>query len=313
MEYYLYLINTWKERYAENIVKERYITFPTKHCLSENDIIFICCKYRIRYFLCGYVRVWGFVENNVQKIRIFDDLNFITYGVQIKSCYFFNLPIKLSNYIKVKNSESKNTKQNFDYINLKQEIKTIWEKYNTKLQYFFLLSESLGKNILENIKKNRNSTNKINKTEKKIKRNKFKNKNNENTEENPPIPIIKSQFIIPIMIIPCKKFYTKIKNIKMDDSALWIYKHITKCRQCNVTNNNDRVSLDTFRENKFDYQYLLMKNKHEIKKLLYCYYALQYCQMEQLKENEILIIKIYQKKNMYHKCYCLIGKLDEKR
>jgi len=122
------------------------------------------------------------------------------------------------------------------------------------------------------------------------------------------IPIIKSKYIIPILVIPCKEFIDDIQKVDVEDKIQWIFDHIMFCRRCEINNNNDRVSLDMICCGIVSYK--KFKSKEEIKPLVKKYHSLDYYETTELEENNTTVIKIFHKKYVYDNCYFLISKLD---
>lgn len=279
MTYWCYILTYIDDNILSNIVEKQYITIPIKRKLDKEHIILFYIKNSNNGFI-GYVRTRGIIENNIiknkTKIEIFKDKLMNTYRVPISYSKFLNKRIKKIHIW----GENKLLMKEF-------------KKYSISGEVFHQVSDELGIST----------------------RAYLKNYEEVDISEKPPEivkeikpEIVTSKFIIPIMIVPCQKFHHKFKKIDPDEKIQWIFEHITFCKKCDITNNNDRVSIDMIYGKTMSYY--KMNDEDEIQTLLNIYYHLDYYKIRGMKDNYFKIIRIYNSDNCYHKCLCIIGKLD---
>lgn len=117
-----------------------------------------------------------------------------------------------------------------------------------------------------------------------------------------------SKYIIPILVIPCERFHKKIKKIHKNDKIQWLLDHILYCRKCEITNNNTIVSFEKIYD--CDIIYEVIHNTIEINDIFQSYISMSHHKLTNINENTMKLIKVYRKRNDYHKCYFIVGKLD---
>jgi hypothetical protein len=290
MAYWCFFLHFWDYRIIENIKEKRYITFPKKYNIQISDVILIYNTIGRFGGFVGYVRVNNILksnlnENGTPKNGIFDDRTLNRYIVPIEFCKLLKKPIIKKNIF-----------------GEEQKFMTEFLKYLHANNHVVNMSDELGKHVRRYIKNYREITipktsispaqKKVNVAEKVVK----------------PMLIRKSKFIIPIMIVPCGEFKREIKTIDIDDRIQWIFDHIAFCRKCDITNNNERVSVDTIYDNVITpYK---MTDDDEISTLLDVYHSADYYKILGMKKNNMTIVKIFNKESEYHRCYCIVGKLD---
>jgi type III secretory pathway component EscR len=126
---------------------------------------------------------------------------------------------------------------------------------------------------------------------------------NEQVVQKVEKPEIKSCFIIPIMIIPCKTFKQELLKITEATRVKSVFKHVSNCKKCDLTNNNERVSLDMVN---IDMPYYKMTDKDEVYSLLQIYHSLSYYETKRFR-----MIEILDEKSDYFGCFCIIGRMQK--
>ena len=116
----------------------------------------------------------------------------------------------------------------------------------------------------------------------------------------------RSKCMIPIMIIPCRKFRKKIDIV--ESRIQWMFNHIFFCRRCDITNNNDRVTLDTVC--RYNIEYMELTDPDVIRHLIDAYYSLRYYKSDHIKKRNMIVMRIKQNGDVYNDCYCIAGKLE---
>jgi hypothetical protein len=276
MNFWCYILSDLQDNILSKIQKYNYITFPFKKEIIHNDIIFFYIKNNANSGFQGYIQIDGEMKNNVKNIEIFNNKIMNTFICSVKYIKIMNKIIKKSHIFgKIK------------YLNNE------FDKYKKSHNVFHQISDDLGV-IIRNYLKNYTEIKK-----EKIIKDIPKEKEKE---------VITSKFIIPILIVPCKKFHRKYKKINSNLKIQWILNHISFCKLCDITNNNDRVSIDMIFGKTISYY--KMTDEDEINTLLDLYFHLDYYKIKSMKENYFKIIRIYNSNNLYHKCFCIIGKLD---
>ena len=293
MVYWCYFLNSWNAKVIKNIEDKKVITFPVKSTIVAGNIIFIYILQGTVSGFTGYIRASDNSKNNLDddnkyKYKIFDDRTLNKFVVNVKYCKILTRKIKKKCIF----GEEK-------------KFVTEFGKYLRNHKYLVNISDDLGKIIrlyIKNYVNSDNTSNLINSDT----TSEISNETNQN--EIKQVQIKKSRYIIPIIITPCEEFYKEIKTINNDDKIQWILEHITRCHVCDITNNNERVSLDIIYDKIVVYYKMTDDNK--ITTLLESYHALDFYKTKNLKENCMKIIKICNKDNIYHKCYCIVGKMD---
>lgn len=290
--YWCYFLNSWNDKVIENIEDKKVITFPVKSTIVAGDVIFIYIRNGTDGKFTGYIRASDNSRSNLDEhgnytYKIFDDRTLNKFVVNIKYCKILTKKIQ--------------KKCIFG-----EEKKYIAEfgKYLRNHKYLVNISDDLGKIIHQYIKhylKYDNSTN----SESTV--SEISNESDNIKSEINQVQIKKSRYIIPIMICPCEEFYKRIKDID-NERIHWLLEHISYCHMCNITNNNERVTLDMIYDKIIIYN--KMTDDDEITTLLESYHTLDFYKAKNLKENCMKIIKIYNENNEYHKYYCIVGKMD---
>lgn len=280
MVFWCYILTYIDDNIISNIVNKKYLTIPIKRKIEKNDIIVFYIKNSNNGFI-GYVRSKGKLENNIINnkvdVEIFRDKLMNSYGIPIKYSKFIDKRIKK---VHIWGDNEKMIKE--------------FKKYLNSGEIFHQMSDELGTKIRDFIKEYQE----VDVSEKTVV-----------VTERPTTPIIStSKFIIPILIIPCKKFHRKFKKIEADEKIQWIFEHITFCKLCDITNNNDRVSIDMIYGKTLSFY--KMTDEDEIETLINIYYHMDYYKINGMRDNYFKIIRIYNSDNLYHKCLCIIGKLD---
>ena len=282
MVYWCYFLHSWDAKIIENIETHNVITFPVPAQISENDVIIIYNRKKPAGFV-GYVRANSILEGNKKKIMIFDDRTLNKNIILIKYCALFKSSIKKSSIF----GDDKNITNEF-------------MKHVHADKYMVNLTSSIGLLIQRFIRSY--TVPKKTKTHKKVKKT-CSEKKCENQ-----VKIKKSMYIIPIMIIPCKEFNKQFADIDKENRAPWIFSHITSCRLCDITNNNERISIDML--SGFNMKYKVYSDDEKIMGLLDTYHKMGYYKMENIDEKNLRIIRMNNIDSNYHKCFCVVAKLD---
>lgn len=290
MKFWCYFLGSWNEELLSKIVEQQMVTFPEKHKMIIDDTIFFYNKHH-PYGFMGYVRVSDALTLNLNKygkyvVELFNDKTFNKYYVEIKFAKFLHKPIgkKL-------------------IFNDNTSFMSEFKKHLKIKDHIINISDDVGKSIrsyirdyqeeLECTDDEENNPDDKENTE-------TSDSENENNEEKPDI---KSRFIIPIMIIPCKKFKQDIESITDNERPQWIFDHVNNCKKCDLTNNNDRVTMDMI---PCDMAFYRMTDEEEIETLLDAYQSLSYYETRRFR-----MIEINNEENDYHQCFCIIGRLKE--
>lgn len=292
MVYWCYFLNIWNTKVIENIEDKKVITFPVKNNIVSGDVIFIYTLQEKNRGFAGYIRANDNLRSNLDgnndyKYKIFDDRTLNKFVVDIKHHKILAKKIK-------KNS----------IFGEEKEIVSEFGKYLRNHKYIVNISKDMGKMIHQYIKKYLENDDSSNSTISDTSSNTSREINKDSTEQ---VPIKKSRYIIPIMVSPCEEFYEEIKTID-DDKLQWMLEHFMSCHICDITNNNERVTLNMIYDKIT--LYYKMSDDDEITNLLESYHSLNFYKMKDMKENCMKIIKICDEDNDYYKCYCIVGKMD---
>lgn len=271
MVFWCYFLDKWDTKIEKQICTNNVVTFPIKRKLSDGDLVIFYIKGGDGFI--GYVRIAERMEHNIDKkgksiINIFPDKLLNEYSAVIKFNKFLKKGIMLK--------DISNT--NMVYGN---KIKALLMKH----EYFMNMQEEVGDFIRLAIKE------------------KYAD-----TMEIIPQVILKSKYLIPILIIPCEKMRTEMRKISEDDKIQWLFDHIAYCRKCDITNNNERIGFDLIYDKAMTLR--KMTDYDEIEELIDTYYGVGYYKKKSLKENHMRIIKITNNTSYYNGCYCIVGKLD---
>lgn len=291
--YWCYFLNSWNTKVIENIKDKQVITFPVKNTITINDIIFIYIPQGTIGGFAGYMRASDIMRSNLDdhgtyKYKIFDDRTLNKFFVSIKYCRILTKKIR-KKYI----------------FGEEEKFTTEFGKYQRDHKYLVNVSDDLGRAIRRHIRKCMGSDDISTSTNSDTTTS--ETSNDTSPSEMKHIHIKKSHYIIPIMISPCEDFHQEIKIID-DDKIHGILEHITHCRVCDITNNNDRVSLDMIYDKIVSHE--KMTDDDEISVLLESYHTLDFYKTKNMKENCMKMIKICNEDNDYYKCYCIVGKMD---
>lgn len=301
MSYWCYFLQNNVEQVLQNIIKHRTITFPKCKNHAENDIIII---YRIGKHsgFWGYVRTetTAYTNNEQHKYIIFNDEAMNMYYSKIKTIHVFK-------QISVVNKKK----------NIIGNTETFVREFDNQLvkhQIILQLSNELGEHLRTRILLKLRSPIVDADIEQKVTP---KCKEVNEVKE----VIVKSEYIIPILVVPCKKL-AKIKDIN-DDTFLM---HIKECRKCDMTNNNERITLDMLIGKQIKLR--IFNNCEDIKALVEMYHSLEICKTNNIKvvyidrqndgsdEHEMIEEKSDDDAEIdvckvYNHCYFIVGRMDK--
>lgn len=290
MKFWCYFLSHWKSDILDKISDICVITTPTKHKITLNDTIFLYNRLA-PYGFIGYVRVGDDLLSNINgsgecKYEIFDDKTFNNFYAKLKFDKFLENPIDRK-----------------DIFGDNKDLHSEFAKKMRVKEQIIQVSDEIGIIVKKYIKNFKKSTNGKDKVEKENMEKKSKRKNNNKKREEEKIET-KSHFIIPIMIIPCKNLRRDVLEYDDNGCTGFIFKHVSNCKKCDLTNNNDRVSLNMINS---DIPYYEMIDTDEISTLLNTYHSLKY-----YKTKHCRVIKIMNDESDYFGCFCIIGRLDKK-
>jgi hypothetical protein len=298
MKYWCYILTRWELDILKKISKKMVVTIPNKYRIDINDTIFFYNKKNpfgfLGYAITNDAIVLNIKKNNEYIYEIFIDKTFNNYYVELNDVNFINVPINKKNIF----CDNKDFIFEFKKcLRIKEEIVQLSNELGIKIKKFIKMYQKYSED-------NENEKKIIDKSKIQHKKTTGKKKKlikKENEKNN--IPEVKSKFLIPIMIIPCKilkNYVGKLENIKKSRA---IIKHIKECKKCDLTNNNDRISLDILPK---DMLYYEMTNKEELVTLLKIYHSLEYYDTKRFR-----IIEILNKKKYYNNCFCIIGRMEK--
>lgn len=273
--YWIYYFCSTSEKIKDRLKRYKEITFPRHRNIFAGEIIILINKMRTTKHIIGYVTLSDKMTSNkndetTYRTQIFDDLTYCRYSAPIKE----NVIIKGLTYEKIFGK---------DIINL--NLLNSYDKYDSELQ---TCHTSVGDIILSKIKEmSKDSTTKVKKykelNEKKIRK-----------------------YLIPIMIVPCDDIKKELREYYDEDKYKILLRHILKCDECDVTNNNGLVSIDQLRKNIF--AYYIMKDIEEVSTLLEIYHELS-----EYKTKKYILIRICDRLDEYYGCFCLVGKIKNEK
>lgn len=295
--YTCYFLDQMTLKIMEMIKEKMVITFPMKHKLNIGDVILLYIKNGNKSGFIGYVKIFREVSNNYDEKG---DIVIDIFGNSVYDKYKSSI-----SYVKiVKNARKiKTIVESKEYVD--EFLKFKKRKTNGCLKK---MNDTLGKMIRVFLHNHGDDDEKIPEcTESEMPKLK-------------PIPkpimkekkhIIKSKYLIPILLVPCDDFKETIEVTEHDKKSEWVYNHIIHCRGCNITNNNDRISIDTLKD--INMSFHKMRDVEDIGKLLTSYHMMDYYNDDKMETTNIKLIKVIYKRLMYDKCYFIIGRLNEKR
>ena len=237
------------------------------------------------------------IKNNIKKIKrsIFDNEQMDSYIVSIKKCHLLKKAMKMHDIT-----------DNATLIQKVRKEMTMRKEMHEMKQ----IDDDIGILIRKTIRKKIEEYNEDEKRKQKEKqKSKKENKGDEQSDTEVYVrPVATySEYLIPILIIPCEKILDKMKKCEPDKKIGMFMRHIHKCKECEMTNNNDRVSLDMIR--KCQTKYYKMKDGDEIETVLDFFLGSKYYEMD-VEKNNMTLIKFYNKEYNHDKCYCIVGRLN---
>ena len=289
MNYWCYFLSQWDTVILNKITKKYIITTPTKHKFIKDDIIFLYNRQIPRGFY-GYARIDDNLVSNIEKTgkyihEFFKDNAFNNFYANLKYIKFFKKPIE----------------RNKIFLENKDLLRSFISKIKMR-EYILQLPNDIGvllrkymKGYVE-IDENEYDTN----TENSDIENGEVEKDQEIVDSEPEI---KSRFIIPMMIIPCRKLKSELCGIIGRNRVRKVFEHVSNCKKCDLTNNNERVSFDMVNQDMPLYE---MSDDDEIDTLLDIYYSLEYYKTRHFK-----MIEIINDVNDYFGCFCVIGRMNK--
>lgn len=294
-EYWCFILERWENKFTDRIIEKKILTFPSKVDISDGDIVFIYVSSKqLRGFL-GYVKVCGtFERNDTAKVKIFDDICANKYYINVRH-HRFSKKMLLSTQVFGDNDAQKkafgNLKHRHSLVNIPNDMgETIKRGIRNP-------------NPLQHKKTQGNNTQKNTKHSSKSKT------THECTKHTMHI-IKKSRYIIPIMIIPCDECADISHHTDDTNRAMAILSHVSKCRKCDVTNNNERVYISIFQNPTISYR--IVRNGDKLEKILDAYLASEYYKECTNTCDTFTMIKICNADCEYNKCFCIIGKMTHR-
>lgn len=278
MSYWCYFTDTMTEDTAQRIKDECVMTFPNKPNIVPGDKIILYSKGKFTGYMESISRIKSnLLENGNPKIPIFMDNK---YNIQKMKVNLFR--------IKVKGFRKS------DVFDGNDPFLISFDKNLNKKEPVIMIGIDMGVFIFKYFQNHPDI----------VKKEKVKEKVDQVIIEEFNK---KSNFIIPIVIIPCHdiKLLLKKETVGNDRIDLLI-KHVIDCRICSVTNNNARVPIETL-VGKIK-RYYRMANPIEVGTLLDYYYAMRY-----YSTKKTTLAKICDSLNEYYGCYFIIATLDKER
>ena len=279
MEYWCYFLHKLSDTTLKQIINDNIITVPTKEQIDIGDKIII---YVLGRFV-GYFDVISTVKKNTKLdgsiiYDLFDLEELNTYKVNVKTM------VVVKHCVNKKYAMGNNV----------QFIK-IFERFKKLNRYILSIGTDMGKCICDILEKEQDIDNSnLDDSKKKVKK-----KKEEIIDEYQK----KSCYIIPIIIVPCHTIKIKLKKCNSTDRIQELLDHSINCRECNINNNNERVTIDLIHN--LIVKYYKMTDTAETNTLINIYQSLSFYEY-----NKITLIKICDTTSKYYGCYFIVGKMD---
>lgn len=272
--YWCYILSSYDNKIINTIIDESLIIFPNRNNIIIGDIVIMYAKHgksnRIGFY--GYAQISSIIEKHKKDIDCFRAI--------VKHRNILGVPIRKKQLL--------DGHQN--YVQIDNEIRKIILNDSDSCVH---ISSEIGQIIRELLRKHAKQ---INQTEQ-VK--------TDTCVHN--IEISKSKFLIPIIIVPCETCKTKTTNMTSEKCIDYIFSHIALCRKCDITNNNERVSIDMLYG--MMVSFYVISNETKIDKILYAYHTQSYYVINEQENDSLRLIKINDKNNDYYECFCIVGKL----
>jgi hypothetical protein len=280
MEYWCYFLHKLPDTTLKQIISENIITIPSRERMEIGDKIII---YVLGRFI-GYFDVIGTVKKNkkldgtiIHDLFDLEELN--TYKVSVKTMAVVTRCV-LKKYA----------------LNNNDQFIKIFDRFKKLNKYVLSIGSDMGKCICDILEKEYESEQEdLDNSKKKVKK-----KEVEILDEYQK----KSQYIIPIIIVPCHIIKLKLKKCSSVDRIQELLDHSMSCRECHINNNNERVTIDLIHNSII--KYYKMTDTVETTTLINIYQSLSFYEY-----NKITLIKICDTTNKYYGCYFIVGKMDK--
>lgn len=313
--YWCYYLHIFDERNIERLVKTNDITFPEKYDIKEKDVIFIYRRGKNSGFM-GYVRSKDVIHRSItDDDDIFDDKSFNKFMVNLSYIKILMEPMKKGVVIKADKQLAnelelgiKGGKFMRELTNeLGRTIKSEMKTQDTQIPEMEVATETTETT------EEQSETSDDTESETEI----DSEGSSEYESDDGRTMLMKinemvekrgchlSRHLIPILIIPCNKLQTEMRDKKITD-AQYIIEHASECRYCDVTNNNDRIPLNMVQQQHYAPAYLL-DDMESIESILDDYYNMNYYSVKQTK-----VYKINNTESDYDGCYIVVGKMDKR-
>lgn len=305
---WLYRLSTtyWEQLKALYVKKKFYISSCIKPPVYRNDIVIIYQKHDtpIKSGFVGICQVKSNMRNNEKNIKIFNDNNMNKYFCDIGTVCLFDEICKIS--------------QVENILKLEKNDNTFKKIYVTKMlnrqPNIVQFDNKIGENIVNVLTEG--STFKQNKKEQKYSSDEYESKSDCNSSkfssesektitdsENDDLLVVQGH--IPIMMIPCSNLkWAKNCELTIND----VKKHFKYCDKCDKIDNNNISIVPAFEKSELFCRELT--NNTEINEYLDYYFNLKKYSFEldgqDKKYDHILIFRINQRGNMYHKCILVV-------
>lgn len=301
MDYWCYFLEKITGDSITYIQENHIITIPERLPIAIDDKIIIYTKQFV-----GYLNVVGNVNKNIivdkskKKVihKVFDDDILNKYSIEV------DIGILALHY-----TTKKQALKNIDkFIKLFDGFKKRHSYKQSDKPNMVAIGTDIGGCICEYLDEN----------EKKYQKG--------TSEHNCQVydPIIdeyekKSWYIIPIIIIPCdniKKSLRKFeeqsakpttpdeKHSYVMDRSFKLIDHATECRDCNINNNNEKISIDMIYQDIV--KYYKITDKIEAETIVKIYQSTSYYIFDKMT-----LIKMCCKSSKYYGCYFIVGKLQK--
>lgn len=277
MSYWGYIIDYKYNNIIDKITDNNVLTYYKNEGVNINigdTVIIFLNNGKNGKYVKGTCIISSNISKNVDNIEIHRDCHLNNFIIPIKKLNILKNPLKLSNI----KSLDKKTKNNIN------------AKFKKNGLLIKLSMPHIGEQILEyidNSKKYDNEKQVEEVTDEHI-HEEYDDIDTDDDNDND---------LIPIMIVPCKKFILPKKDIISN-----IINHLLHCKQCDITNNNP---IDLSRILKTISKFKIIKNAFDIDDIIECY---QTCQIYVTGKNTLLYID--DRSFIYDQCFIVLASFN---